>query len=111
MLCTYSSFLINPDMTKGLLLRTPQILSRVPEGFAVSLLGKEILRSPSAKSLGVVMDSHLSFDERVTDFVSRCTVTYVKYLFHRLTLIKIIIALVFGKLFYCSAVWAGVTKY
>ena len=49
------------------------MLSRAPEGFAVSLLGKEILPSPSAKSLGVVMDSHLSFDEHVTDLVSRCT--------------------------------------
>ena len=35
--------------------------------------GKEILPSPPAKSLGVVMDSHLSFDELVTDLVSRGT--------------------------------------
>ena len=55
------------------LLGTPQMLSRVPEGFAVSLLGKEILPSPSAKSLGVVMDSCVSFDEHVPDLVSRCT--------------------------------------
>ena len=49
------------------------MLSRVPEGFAVSLLGKEILPSRSAKSLGVVTNSHLSFDEHVADLVSRCT--------------------------------------
>ena len=45
--------------------------SRVPEGFAVSLLGKEILPPPLAKSLGVVMDSHLSFDEHVADLATR----------------------------------------
>ena len=76
------------------------MLSRVPEGFAVSLLGKEILSSPSAKSLGVVMDSPLSFDEHVTDLqvtdsVSRytgnlCQIDRVKYSFDRSTLIKII---------------------
>ena len=62
------------------------------------------------------MDSHLSFDEHVTDLVSRCTgslcqINCVKYLFDRSTLIEIINALVFSKLFFdCSSVWAGVTK-
>lgn len=60
------SLFINQYKTKQLLLRTPQMLARVLEGFAVSFLGKEILPSPSAKSLGVVMDSLLSFDEHVT---------------------------------------------
>ena len=55
--CCAHSLLINPDKTKLLQLGTTQMLSRVPEGFAVSLLRKEILRSPSAKSLGVVIDS------------------------------------------------------
>jgi len=50
------SLLINPDKTNLLQLETPQMLTRVQEGFAVSLLGKEILPSPSAKSLGVVID-------------------------------------------------------
>ena len=75
--CCAHSFLINPDKPKLLLLGTPQMLSRVPEGFAVSLLGKEILPSPSAKSLGVVMNSHLSFDEHVTWYPG-VRVAYVK---------------------------------
>ena len=101
--------LIHPDKTKLLLLRTPQLLSRVPEGFAVSLLGKQILTFPSAKSLEVVIDSHLSFYEHETDLISRCAgslcqIGRVKYLFDRSTLIKIINALVLSKLFYCSSV-------
>ena len=91
--CAYS-LLNNPDKTKLLLLGTPQMLSRVPEAFAVSFLGKEILPSPSTKSLGVVINSH-GFDEHVTDLISRCTgslcpIGRVKYLFDRSTLIKII---------------------
>ena len=64
--------LINPDKTKLLLLGTPQMLARVPEGFGVTLLGKEILPSRSAKDLGVIVDSRLSFDEHVTEVASKC---------------------------------------
>ena len=98
------------------------MLSRLPEGFAVSLLSKEILPSLSTKSLGVVMDCHLSFDEHVTDLhvtdlVSRgtgslCQIGRVKYLFDRSTLIKIINAQKCKLNVNCSwsSVWAGVTK-
>ena len=64
--------LINPDKTKLLLLGTPQMLARVPEGFGVTLLGKEILPSRSANDLGVIVDSRLSFDEHVTEVASKC---------------------------------------
>ena len=85
------------------------MLSRVPEGFAVSLLGKQILTSPSAKSLEDVIDSYLSFYEHVNDLISRCAgslcqIVGVKYLFDRSTLINIKNALVLSKLFYCSSV-------
>ena len=61
--CCAHSLLINLDKTKLLLLGTPQMVACVPDGFAVSFLGKEVLPSPFAKSLGVVMVAHLSFDE------------------------------------------------
>ena len=65
--CCTHSLLINPDKTKLLLLGTPQMLARVPKGFGVTLLSKEILPPCSAKDLGVIVDSHLSFDEHVTE--------------------------------------------
>ena len=70
--CCTHSLLINPDKTKLLLLGAPQLLARVPEGFGVTLLGKEILPSCSAKDLGVIVDSRLSFDEHVTEIVFKC---------------------------------------
>ena len=113
--CCTHSLLINPDKTKLLLLGTPQMLARVPEGFGVTLLGKEILPSRSAKDLGVIVDSRLSFDEHVTDVVSKCTgslcqINRVKHLFDRSTLITIINSLVFSKIFYCSSMWSSTTK-
>ena len=43
--CCTHSLLINPDNTKLLLLGTPEMLARVPKGFGVTLLSKEILSS------------------------------------------------------------------
>ena len=54
--CCTHNLLINPDKTKLLLLGTPQMLARVPEGFGVTLLGKETPPSRSAKDLGVIVD-------------------------------------------------------
>ena len=113
--CCTHSLLINPDKTKLLLLGTPQMLACVPKGFGVTLLSKEILPSCSAKDLGVIVDSHLSFDEHVTEVVfkcigSLCQINRVKHLFDRSTLVTIINSLVFSKLFYCSSMWASTTK-
>ena len=113
--CCTQTLLINPDKTKLLLLGTPQMVTRVPKSFRVTLLSKEILQSCSAKDLGVIMDSHLSFDEHVAEIVSKykgclCQINRVKHLFDRFTLITIINSLVFSKLFYCSSMWANTTK-
>ena len=93
------------------------MLARVPKGFRVTLLSKEILPSCSAKDLGVIVDPHLSFDEHVTEVVSKCIgscslcqINRVKHLFDRSTLITITNSLVFSKLFYCSSMWASATK-
>ena len=91
------------------------MLPRMPKGFGVTLLSKEILPSCSAKHLGVIVDSHLSFDEHVTEVVSKCIgslcqINWVKHLIDRSTLITIIISLVFSKLFYCWSMWASTTK-
>ena len=75
------------------------MIARVPKGFGVTLLSKEILASCSAKVLGVIVDPHLSFDEHVTEVVSKCIgslcqINLVKHLFDRSTPITIINSLV-----------------
>ena len=61
------------------------------------------------------LDSHLTFNEHVTDLVSKCTsslcqIARVKYLFNEPILMNILNSIVFFKLFYCSSVWAGTTE-
>ena len=91
------------------------MLARMLKGFGVMLLSKEVLPSCSAKDLGVIVDSHLSFDKHVTEVVSKCIGSLcqrngVKHLFDWSTLITIINSLVFSKLFYCLSMWASTTK-
>ena len=91
------------------------MLAHIPNKFEVTLLGKDIRPSHSAKDLGIVLDSHLTFNEHVTDLVSKCTsslcqINRIKHLFDQPMLMNILNSLVFSKLFYCSSVWAGTTQ-
>ena len=84
--CCYNSLLINPEKTKQLVLGTRQMLQRLPADFHVTLLGKKFTPSPSARDLGLQVDSTLSYDEHVTQTVSSCIgslcqINRVKHLF------------------------------
>ena len=70
--CCSHSLLINPDKTKPLLLGTRQMLNEVDDSFHVTLLGKEISPVPSARDLGVILDTFLTYDEHITSVVSKC---------------------------------------
>ena len=70
--CCSNRLLINPDKTKLLVFGTRQMLEKVPSNFKASRLGKDLLPVPTAKDLGFVIDSCLSFNEHVTQKVSKC---------------------------------------
>lgn len=91
------------------------MLQRLPADFHVTLLGKKVTPSPSARDLGLQVDSTLSYDEHVTQTVSSCIgslcqINRVKHLFDARTLERVINALVFCKLYYCSPVWSNTSK-
>ena len=80
--------------------------------FRLSLLGKDISPVQSAKDLGVILDSNLTFDDHIKITVSECIarlaqISRVKHCLDRTSLIN---ALVFSKLYYCSNVWANTTE-
>ena len=113
--CSQNSLLINLTKTKVLVVGTRQMLQRVPSDFKLVLLGKELAPVPSAKDLGLFVDSTLSFDEHLTITVSSCMaslvqINRVKHLHDVKTLENVINELVFSKLFYCCTVWSGTSK-
>lgn len=85
------------------------------EDFSVSVLGGNIVPVDTANDLGMILDSHLTYDEHVIKTVSKCMsylaqINRVKHVFDDKTLLTIINALVFSKLYYCSNVWANTSQ-
>ena len=86
------------------------MLQRLPADFHVTLLGKKVTPSPSARDdLGLQVDSTLSYDEHVTQTVSSCIgslcqINRVKHLFDARTLERVINALVFSVILLFSGV-------
>ena len=70
---------------------------------------------PSCKDLGVIFDSHLSFNDHI-DYLSSallgklCQINRVWLLFTKDVLLVILNSLAFCKLFYCSTVCSGTTQ-
>ena len=69
----------------------------------------------SARDLGVILDLNLTFDNHITTSVLECIarlaqINWVKNCLHKNTLLTVIHALVFSKMYYCSNVWANTTS-
>ena len=112
--CCQNSLLISADKTKILIIGVPQLLRRVPS-VAISILGKEIAPVPVAQDLGVFIDQYLTYDEHITQTAAKCLcklvqINRIKHLLDKETLLLLINAFVFSKLFYCSTVWSNTSK-
>ena len=110
-----NSLLINPDKTKLRVIGVLQLMRTLPSIPPVKLLGKEIEPVTVTKDLGVMIDSSLSYNEHVTKIVSNCMyrlirINRIKHLLDKKTLLLLINAFVFSKLFYCSTVWSNTSK-
>ena len=99
---------------KILIIGVPQLLRRVPS-VAISILGKEITPVPVARDLGVFIDQYLTYDEHLTQTAAKCLcklvqINRIKHLLDKETLLLLINAFVFSKLFYCSTVFSNTSK-
>ena len=107
--CCENQLLINPDKTKFMLIGTRQLMSSHSVDFSISLLGKTLTPVDSARDLGLIMGSHLTYDSHISYLVSSCLsklvqINRVKKSFDEDILMLIVSSLVFSKLFYCSPV-------
>ena len=92
---------------------TRQLVSKLPE-VSVPFLGQQLIPESSAKDLGVILNSSLTFSSHISSLSSSllsslCQISRVRHLFSKEAL-RMINSLVFSKLFYCSTVWSGTYK-
>ena len=109
-----NQLLLNPDKTKLLVCGSKHGAAKT-RNFKLSFLGKQLAPVEAARDLGVILDTSLTFDDHVTATVASCMsrlgqINRVKHCFDKRTLIIIINALVFSKLFYCSSVWSNTSQ-
>ena len=111
--CFRNRLLLNPDKTKLILFGSRHTTSKLHE-FRLSLLGKDISPVQSAKDLGMILDSNLTFDHikiTVLEGIAHLVqIIRVKHCLDRTSLLTVRNALVFSKLYYCSNVWANTTE-
>ena len=112
--CFRNRLLLNPDKKKLIVFGSRQMTSKLHD-FLLSLLGKDISPVQSAKDLGVILDSNLTFDDHIKTTVSECIarlaqISRVKHCLDRTSLLTVINALVFSKFYHCSNVWVNTTE-
>ena len=110
--CCRNSLLVNPDKTKLLYVGVQQLMRTLPATLpTATILGTEIKPVTVTKDLGVHIDCYLNFNEHITKTASDCMfkltrVNRIKHFLDQSTLMYLINAFVFCKLFYCSTVWS-----
>ena len=85
------------------------------QDIALSLLGKDLLPSKTAKDMRVLLDPYLSYNNHIIKTILSCMsslgqINRVKHAFDRRSLLIVMNTLVFSELFYCSNVWANCWK-
>ena len=108
-----NSLSINPDKTKLLIVGVPQ-LTRSLFLPPIVLLGKNIKPATVVKDLGVWIDTSVTFNDHISKLSLSCLYKLrrrnrIKHLDSK-TLIFIINALIFSRLFYCSKVWGNTSS-
>jgi len=106
--------LLNPGKTKLMIFGSRQTRAKL-QFHSLPFMGKDIIPTDTAKDLGVILDSNLTYDEHIIKTASSCMsclgqINHVKHAFDKRTLLLIINSLVFSKLLYCSNVWANTSK-
>ena len=110
--CSELHLLINPEKTKYLLIGTRQQLQNLPTDMCLNFLGETIRPVPSAKDLGLIRDTNMSYDCHITELVSSCMsklsqINRVSKCFDKETIFLLVSALVINKLLYCSSAWSN----
>ena len=110
-----NGMLPNPSKSEAILIGTNTQLSKFESPFSVDVAGSSIQCKDSITSLGVVIDSGLSFDHRVSSIVSSCSyhlkaLAHIRPVLNDKTAETIGRAIILSRLDYCNSLLNGVTK-
>ena len=105
---------VNSDKTQFIFIGSRAYIDRIPDDIKIKVGNSELSPKDSAKNLGVILDSHLSFEKHV-DYV--CTkangllffLTRNKDMFDDQTRKIVVEALVVSLFSYCSLIWGSCT--
>ena len=109
-----NSLKMNETKTNFMLVGTKTNIKKT-SGFSLEINGSTLKSSDKLTFLGVVIDSHLSWEAHISQVVKKCN--YILVSFYRLRhyftkdALKLLIeAFAFTHIFYCLCVWGGATK-
>jgi len=112
--CSNNLLLLNPGKTKLTIFGSKQMRAKLHFHF-LPFMGKDIVPPDTAKDLGVILDSNLTYNEHIIKTASSCMsrlsqINRVKHVFEKRAFLMIINSLDFSKLLYCSNVWVNTLK-
>ena len=109
-----NSLKMNETKTNFMLVGTKSNIKKT-NGFTLEINGSTLKSSAKLTFLGVVIDSHLSWEAHISQVVKKCN--YILVSFYRLRhyftkdALKLLIeAFAFTHIFYCLCVWGGANK-
>ena len=110
--CCNNSLLVNPEKTKMLVVGTRQLMNQLESPVHINFMGENLTPVTEVKDLGMLLDSHLTYDKHIQALSSSCIsklrqIGRVKHNFDQSTLATIIDTLVMSKINYCSTVWSN----
>ena len=110
---TQNRLKINPAKTEMVILKSRR--QNFDPNFSIRFGSDEIKPMNSVKVLGVVIDSHLSWDAHITSVVRKCycvlvSLARIRHKLPRCTKKLLVEALVFPHIRYCLSVWGSCTK-
>ena len=102
--CSNNLLLLNPGKTKLMIFGSRQMRAKL-QFHSLPFMGKDIIPSDTAKDLGVILDSNLTYEEHIIKTASSCIshlgqINRVKHVFDKCTLLMIINSLVFSTYLY-----------
>ena len=112
--CSTNQLLMRPEETQFLPIGTSRFLKKLHSPFTLLFLGKTLRPVTNAGDLGIIPDSHVTYNEYIKNLVfsftaTLCQMNRVKDSFDTETLKIIISSLLISKFFYCSPTLSNIS--